>query len=186
MKRYLTLFFLLIASIALCAYPEGAINNIDGSVLGWDEASQTWRPIAVNSTGGLTSSSDSPVIASISIDTSSIDSSLSTMSGKFDEQIQRNIVNTMYTSRLSITANTATLIEPLNPSSQIDNTRVYLELRAVDSEKVFYIGTDNTVSDSTGRPVKGRILLNLDYGQTIYIYHTESSSLAVQQTEGWN
>lgn len=233
MKRYLTLFFLLITSIALCAYPEGAINNIDGSVLGWDNASQTWRPIAVNAEGKL-SGGDSPTIASISIDTSNIDNKLvATYTTQFDTyqqtvgemlknisqyygndsgSINQNIFSilndlvmqySMITSigqylselvktsqpdilktvRLNLSANTATQVSPISVTG--NRNRVFVELRAIDENALFYIGFDSSVTDSNGRPVKGRILLNMPSSQALYVYHTNSSAIDVQQTEGW-
>lgn len=234
MKRYLTLFFLLITSIALCAYPEGAINNIDGSALGWDEANQVWRPIAVDATGKLSSGSN-PAVASISIDTSNIDNKLvATYTTQFDtyqrtvgemlknisqyygndsNSINHNISNifndlvmqfsmidsikyslgelvkasqpTIFkTTRLSsIAANTATQIYPIAITG--DHNRVFVEFRAIDPDTEFYIGFDSTVTDSTGRPVKGRILLNMPSSQVLYVYHTNSSAIDIQQTEGW-
>lgn len=233
MKRYLTFFFLLITSIALCAYPEGAINNIDGSALGWDEANQVWRPIAVDATGKLSSGS-SPTIASISIDTSNIDNKLvATYTTQFDtyqrtvgemlknisqyygndsNSINQNIFSILndlvmqYSSitsieqgvgalvktsqpdilktvRLNISANTATQVSPISVTG--NRNRVFVELRAIDSDTEFYIGFDNSVTNSTGRPVKGRILLNMPSSQVLYVYHTNSSAIDVQQTEGW-
>lgn len=233
MKRYLTFFFLLVTSIALCAYPEGAINNIDGSALGWDEANQVWRPIAVDATGKL-SGGDSPTIASISIDTSNIDNKLvatyttqydtyqrtvgemlkniSQYYGEDNGSINKNIFNIFndlvmqYTSvtsieqgvgalaktsqpdilktvRLNLSANTATQVSPISVTGNRD--RVFVELRAIDPDTEFYIGFDNSVTDSTGRPVKGRILLNMPDSQVLYVYHTNSSAIDVQQTEGW-
>lgn len=202
MKRYLTLFFLLITSIALCAYPEGAINNIDGSALGWDEANQVWRPIAVDATGKLNTGSSS-TIASISIDTSNIESYLKktdggntvTVTDLVDgigtdvAKIAKGAQPTEYrTQRISpaITANVATNIGHIVDNNSLATNRVFVELRAIDPDAEFYIGFDNTVTDSTGRPVKGRILLNMPSTQSLYIYHTNTEALAVQHTEGWN
>lgn len=192
MKRYLTLFFLLITSIALCAYPEGAINNIDGSVLGWDDGNQVWRPIAVSEEGKL-ATGDNPAVASISLDTSSIDSKLmvddmtvADIVNNIASDVKRNITETLYTERKSISASTATSVGYLKSTPATGDHRTFLELRAVDPNAEFYIGVDDTVTDSTGRPVKGRILINIDYSQNIYIYHTGDSALAIQQTEGWN
>lgn len=63
--------------------------------------------------------------------------------------------------------------------------RKFIELRAIDPTAEFFIGFDNTVSDSTGRPVVGRILLNMDTNTDLYIYHTNNSAISIQQTEGW-
>ncbi len=270
MKRYLTLFFLLITSIALCAYPEGAINNIDGSALGWDEANQVWRPIAVDATGKLSSGS-SPAVASISIDTSSIDSALNIEDKTVTELVNgigtdtKNIENKLVatftssdypyttsnktiaemlkpiyeaysqspdnipyiltsilnvnggiatylgtnvgqdvgaiktetsaiskqpsefrTARLSnISANTVTQINVITDLSSIATHREFVELRAIDPDTEFYIGFANTLTDSNGRPVKGRILLSMPSTQSLYIYHTNASAIDIQQTEGW-
>ena len=236
MKRYLTFFFLFITSLALCAYPEGAINNIDGSALGWDETNKVWRPIAVDANGKL-GTGDSSTIQEISVDTSNIDNKLVatftsaiypyTSTNKTAAEMLKEIMQILqndapgtsictlitnifngqsmmlsnvqsisqslenmippqffYTSRLSINANSATAIDYL-PSSTAGKKRVFVELRAIDPDDEFYIGFDNTVTDSTGRPVKGRILLNIPSLQSLYVYHTNSSALAIQQTEGW-
>jgi hypothetical protein len=176
MIRYFLLsVFLFVSSLAFCDYPQGAVNNIDGSVLGWDETNQVWRPIAVDSNGGI--NSGGTTIENISVDTSSIESYLkkTTQPSEFR------------TSRLSsISANTAISIVPINNSNSLASNRIFVELRAIDPDSEFYIGFDNTVSDSTGRPVKGRILLSMPNTQALYIYHTNSSAIDVQQTEGWN
>lgn len=199
MKRYLTFFFLLITSIALCAYPEGAINNIDGSALGWDEANQVWRPIAVDATGKLSSGS-SPAVASISIDTSSIDSALNIEDKSVAELVNGIGTETanmeailrkllppqiMSSTRSTYQPNTAYQITPIVISDTYTN-RVYVELRAIDPDAEFYIGLGNSVTDSTGRPVKGRILINIGKNQDIYVYHTNASAIEIQHTEGWN
>lgn len=116
----------------------------------------------------------------------SIDGSSSSVDSNLDYQIARNVVENMYTQRKSITANTATALGHLNNAPLIKNNRVFIEIRAVDPSKEFFIGFDSNVTNLTGRPVIGRILLNIDYSQNIYIYHTDSSSLAIQQTEGWH
>lgn len=205
MKRYLTFFFLLITSIALCAYPEGAINNIDGSALGWDEANQVWRPIAVDSNGGI--NSGGTTIENISVDTSNIESYLKYNDGT-DDHTQSEITNDIKTevasisgnignllndtiadfrtSRLSVSANSATQISPLTNAGSTATKRFFVELRAVNPDTEFYIGFNSTVTDSTGRPVKGRILLNMPSSQALYVYHTNSSAIDIQQTEGWN
>ena len=93
--------------------------------------------------------------------------------------------NRLYMSRLSVNANSHYQILPLG-SSSIDNGRVFVELRAIDPDAEFYIGLDAMVTDLTGRPVKGRILINISADQDLYIYHTNATALAIQQTEGWN
>lgn len=89
------------------------------------------------------------------------------------------------TSRLSVSASTATQVSPLTNAGSTATKRVFVELRAIDPDDEFYIGFADTVTDSNGRPVKGRILLNMPSTQNLYIYHTNESALAVQQTEGW-
>lgn len=90
------------------------------------------------------------------------------------------------TTRLTgISASTATQINVITDLNSTATNRVFVELRAIDSDTEFYIGFDNTVTDSTGRPVKGRILLNMPSTQTLYIYHTNESAIDIQQTEGW-
>lgn len=176
MKRYLTLFFLLITSIALCAYPEGAINNIDGSVLGWDDGNQVWRPIAIDENGKL-SGSDNPAVASISVQVASI-------SIKLDDIKTEDSITGYRSQRLSIAPETPTILTPIVGS--VGSSRVFIELRAVDETAVFYIGFGNGVTDSNGRPTKGRILINVPTSnQNITIYHTNESNLDIQQTEGW-
>lgn len=217
MKRYLTFFFLLIASIALCAYPEGAINNIDGSALGWDEANQVWRPIAVDSNGGI--NSGGTTIENISVDTSNIESYLKYNDGT-DDHTQSEITNDIKTEVASISSNigeliksgsssgssdnfpslfytqrhkfvvpnTVTQILPLLPNYSQNSTkkRVFVELRAINPDDEFYIGFDSNTYDTEGRPVIGRILLNMPASQELYIYHTNQSDISIQQTEGWN
>ena len=88
------------------------------------------------------------------------------------------------TARLSsIAASTATQVSPITSGS--GSIRVFVELRAIDEDTEFYIGFDSSVTDSNGRPVKGRILLNMPDSQVLYVYHTNSSAIDVQQTEGW-
>lgn len=276
MKRYLTFFFLLIASLALCAYPEGAINNIDGSALGWDDTAKKWRPLAVDANGNIqsggttidnisvdtsnietylkktdggntvtitdlingigtdTSNIDSALnidnvsvtqlVNGIGTDTSNIESSLKVDNVTVTELVNgigtdtSNIINTLKfsagglnysvidrlimiaadvgslsktaqpsnfkTARLSsIAASTATQVSPITSGS--GSIRVFVELRAIDEDTEFFIGFDSSVTDSNGRPVKGRILLNMPSSQALYIYHTNSSAIDVQQTEGW-
>ena len=89
------------------------------------------------------------------------------------------------TARLSITANTATEIPYIENDGSVHVTRIFVELRAIDPDAEFYIGFNSLVTDSNGRPVKGRILLSLPVGQDLYVYHTNASAIAVQQTEGW-
>lgn len=238
MKRYLTLFFLLITSLALCAYPEGAINNIDGSVLGWDNNNQVWRPVSVDENGKL-SGGESSTIASISIDTGNIESYLRVGDGQtatetiadltdkiesylkivedeggvgestttiteyvsvmsddvasISENLGNSVVNAIHTgtqpnyfktNRLSsISASTATAVTAISTGG--GTNRVFVELRAIDPDTEFYIGFDDTVTDSTGRPVKGRILLDMPSTQALYIYHINASAIDIQQTEGW-
>lgn len=176
MKRYLTLFFLLITSIALCAYPEGAINNIDGSVLGWDDSNQVWRPIAIDENGKL-SGSNNPTVASISVQVASI-------SIKLDDIKTEDSITGYRSQRLSIAPETPTVLTPVVGS--VGSKRVFIELRAVNETAVFYIGFGNGVTDSNGRPTKGRILINVPTSnQNITIYHNNESNLDIQQTEGW-
>lgn len=246
MKRYLTFFFLLVTSLALCAYPEGAINNIDGSVLGWDNASQTWRPIAVDGNGGL-STGDNEAVASISIDTSNIESHLKADTGSsviktvgemlvpifkmfdgnetsifglmcndvseiFQQLVDSSPTGTTISAKLknienktdaildsitpkyfrtlrynNVSSNTVTVFPIISPTDVDDHgtVRTFIELRAIDPNAEFYIGFDGNVSDSTGRPVKGRILLNMGDSMNLYVYHTNASSIQIQQTEGW-
>lgn len=91
--------------------------------------------------------------------------------------------NILKTVRLNLSANTATQISPISVTG--NRNRVFVELRAIDPDTEFYVGFDSTVTDSTGRPVKGRILLNMPSSQALYIYHINSSAIDVQQTEGW-
>ena len=63
--------------------------------------------------------------------------------------------------------------------------RVFVELRAIDPDDEFYIGFSHFLDETYGRPVKGRILLNMPHSQSLYIYHTNTSSIDIQQTEGW-
>lgn len=244
MKKIFLIIFILFAAVAYAedTYPVGSQLNIDGSALGWDEANQVWRPIAVDATGKLSSGSN-PAVASISIDTSNIDNKLvatftgsvypyptsnksvaemlkliyqeyesitrttefntlsmiySTISNMYTVPTDINTIkkdisriakgsqpNRLYMSRLSVNANSHYQILPLG-SSSIDNGRVFVELRAIDPDAEFYIGLDAMVTDLTGRPVKGRILINISADQDLYIYHTNATALAIQQTEGWN
>lgn len=52
-KRYLTLFFLIVATLCFADYPTGSKENIDGSVLGWDDTGRVWRPLSVTSDGKM-------------------------------------------------------------------------------------------------------------------------------------
>lgn len=206
MKRYLTFFFLLITSLALCAYPEGAINNIDGSALGWDDTNKVWRPLAVDEDGNLKTDSGEST-QEISVDTSNIESYLkvgdtnvanltngigtdvaviktevssisNNIGGLLDETIPY-----FRSQRLSISPETVTQITPVIGSG--GSKRVFVELRAVDENSVFYLGFGSGATDSNGRPVKGRVLLNMGTVQNLYVYHTNASAIAIQQTEGW-
>ena len=87
----------------------------------------------------------------------------------------------------NIAPNTETVFPAITPTSADDHgtVRVFVELRAIDPSAEFYIGFDNTVTDSTGRPVKGRILLNMGDNMEVFVYHTNASSIQIQQTEGW-
>lgn len=52
MKRNLLTLFLVLVSVALCAWPDAKhISVPNGANLGWDSASATWRPIAVTGDG---------------------------------------------------------------------------------------------------------------------------------------
>lgn len=92
------------------------------------------------------------------------------------------------TKRISASANTTVQIRPM-AGYEIDPTsvshRIFIELRATDPDADFYIGFNSNITDSDGRPVKGRILLNMPQSQNLYIYHTNTSAIAIQQTEGW-
>lgn len=235
MKRYLTFFFLLITSLALCAYPEGAINNIDGSALGWDDTNKVWRPLAVDEDGNLKTDSGEST-QEISVDTSNIESYLKEVDGentitvtdlingigtdtsniesylKVGDTNVANLTNGIGTDvaviktevssishnigglldetipyfrsqRLSISPETVTQITPVIGSG--GSKRVFVELRAVDENSVFYLGFGSGATDSNGRPVKGRVLLNMSTVQNLYVYHTNASAIAIQQTEGW-
>lgn len=206
MKRYLTLFFLLITSLALCAYPEGAINNIDGSVLGWDNASQTWRPISVDANGQLNTSGGGSAWTSQDVsdlmdnvtnipDGSGGTTSLGNMLGNINANVRDASQNASLfrMQRISnIASGTAVKLGYIadpeigegNETTDFE-IRKFIELRAIDPSAEFYIGFDNTVSDSTGRPVTGRILINMDTNTDLYIYHTNDSAMSLQQTEGW-
>ena len=206
MKRYLTFFFLLITSLALCAYPEGAINNIDGSALGWDDTNKVWRPLAVDEDGNLKTDSGEST-QEISVDTTNIESYLkvgdtnvanltngigtdvaviktevssisNNIGGLLDETIPY-----FRSQRLSISPETVTQITPVVGSG--GSKRVFVELRAVDENSVFYLGFGSGATDLNGRPVKGRVLLNMSTVQNLYVYHTNASAIAIQQTEGW-
>ncbi len=86
--------------------------------------------------------------------------------------------------RLSIAPETPTVLTPIVGS--VGSSRAFIELRALDETAVFYIGFGNGVTDSNGRPTKGRILINVPTSnQNITIYHTNESNLDIQQTEGW-
>lgn len=77
MKKILTLFaFAFLTTLSFAAYPVGSKENIDGSALGWSDSEKVWRPVAVDSTGAMQTSAGGTVIASISVDTSDISSSL--------------------------------------------------------------------------------------------------------------
>ena len=313
MKKIFFIIFILFAAVVYAEddYPVGSQLNIDGSTLGWDNTAKKWRPVAVNENGGLTSSSDSPVIASISIDTSNIELHLRSLDSDTEDiktevsSISQNIgelltsqsasdvtigsisvdtskiesylktetgtanspnpkslaemltwnswaeyqpypiiathtignmvatisesliyklrsdtypynvlsthslaeiaynikddVNSLKqstdtqpkvfgTKRISASANTTVRILPM-AGFEIDpalvSQRIFIELRATDPNADFYIGFDSNITDSDGRPVKGRILLNMPQSQNLYIYHTNTSAIAIQQTEGW-
>lgn len=48
-KKWLLMVFLLIASVSLATWPEAKRMEVrPGSTLGWDNASSTWRPFAVD------------------------------------------------------------------------------------------------------------------------------------------
>lgn len=90
------------------------------------------------------------------------------------------------TARLSnLSANTVTQINVITDLNSFATHREFVELRAIDPDTEFYIGFANTLTDSNGRPVKGRILLNMPSTQSLYIYHTNASAIDIQQTEGW-
>ena len=107
------------------------------------------------------------------------------------KNIQERTVPTFWaTTRKSISPNTTTLLSDLRGSIGAtyydDMGRVCIEIRCIDPDAEFYIGFRDDMDDTTGRPVKGRILLNVQDGCNVYIYHTGASSLAIQQTEGWS
>ena len=56
-------------------------------------------------------------------------------------------------------------------------------LFSVDAIRKFI---DSNTYDTEGRPVIGRILLNMPASQELYIYHINQSDISIQQTEGWN
>ena len=139
------------------------------------------------------------LVNGIGTDTSNIMSTLKVSAGGFNySAIDRLIVITsdigeltktaqpkyFKTARLSsIAANTLTQISPI--SSGYGSIRVFVEIRAIDPDAEFYVGFDNTLDDTNGRPVKGRILLSMPTTQSLYVYHTNESAIDIQQTEGW-
>lgn len=288
MKKYLVLILFLFSSICLFAdYPSGNDLNINGSVLGYDNTSKKWRPIAVDANGNI--QSGGTTIDNISVDTSNIETYLKKTDGgntvtitdlingigtdtsnlssalniedksvtelvngigtdttniendlRIDDKTITEIVNgigtdtgkiytdvsiiksnvssmlndtsamsnNLYdieaaikhinnhsvavnwaTSRKSIEPNTVTNLGNLSASisggSNQNSSRVCLEIRAINTDDEFYIGFDSNITSSTGRPVKGRILLNINKNQSVYIVHTNNSAMAIQQTEGW-
>ena len=181
--------------------------NINGSVLGYDNTNKKWRPIAVDENGNL--QSGGTTIDNISIDTSNIESYLKETDGENTvtitdlinsigtdtSKIKQDVSNLAKTAQPSefrtarltgISASTATQINVITDLNSTATNRVFVELRAINPDDVFYIGFANTLTDSNGRPVKGRILINMPSSQSLYIYHTNESALAIQQTEGWN
>jgi hypothetical protein len=70
MKRYalpLALAFISVAFAAFAAWPEaGKIRLTNGSMLGYDQASATWRPIAVGTNGAI------PIEGTVTIGTATV------------------------------------------------------------------------------------------------------------------
>lgn len=214
MKKYFSaLFFFLMISITAAAtepYPKGSDLNIDGSILGLEFDSSTgkhkWRPVAVDENGNLKTSDGGSAIQEISVDTSNIESYLKETDGENtvtitdlingigtdSADIKRDVSSLAKTAqpeyfrsqRLNITPELATLVSPVIGSG--GTKRIFIELRAVDENAVFYVSFGSAGTDLNGRPVKGRILINMPTSnQNLYIYHTNESNLQIQQTEGW-
>ena len=121
-------------------------------------------------------------INNIATDTKNLGTEVASISHNIGSLLDETIPY-IRSQRLSISPEIVTQITPVVGSG--GSKRVFVELRAVDENSVFYLGFGSGATDSNGRPVKGRILLNMGTGQNLYVYHTNASALAIQQTEGW-
>ncbi len=143
MKRLLTLILVLI-SVASFAWPIAKqIEVRPGSILGWDNASATWRPVAVNpDTGAL------ETVGSVTVDqnktevvsvTSAAQSVASVTNRKSILIINHSDSETIWVSLDSATASAAVNIGiPVFPYGAIS--------RELDSSKVVGLVTTTTAS----------------------------------------
>lgn len=90
MKKYLTIVFLFVVAVVavvLADYPAGNNNCISHSIVGWDNGTKCWRPVAVSASGSLELPATSFTERSLAVATEavSIGSTLATPNRMFIE-----------------------------------------------------------------------------------------------------
>lgn len=209
MKHYLTLIFAFVTTLSFAAYPVGSRENIDGSVLGWDESNRCWRPVAVDATGQMKGTSTGDVVVeSISVDTSKIEGYLNIPQGEGEDPISiaqsvaevsgklDSITMDSYLDDGTITGSVIGQadITKLKPLKEVITSgspiatkthRAFVEIRAAKPTDEFQIGFRN--ASNAMRPVKGRIMVEVNEAQDIYVYipDGDNAPLALYVTEGW-
>lgn len=188
MKKLLTTVLMLFLCSGLYAeYPQGSIENIDGSILGWSDSEKVWRPVAVDSTGKLPISVSAEVdtskiegnIASISATVASTSELVASMSARLDSV---TVAKSMTHRLVSVSDSSASAINGSIPEGMED--RMIVEIRAQNGQP-FYLGFNSSVDDTNGRKVTGAIMLTVSHSQGIFVYQNTGNEIKLDVTEGW-
>lgn len=184
MKKYLTLFFILLASLCYADYPVGERENINGSVLGWSDSEKVWRPLAVDANGQLKTTGSVQAeeggqtitvdLSTLHFDTTRIEELL-----KEDGQVKELLL-----AEYQLDENTPELFFHTGMEHSDNVTqRVFIDVRAGNTEDEFLVAFDKS---GTHRPVKGRIMLNVAPTQMLGIASKDTSKpVKIYVTEGW-
>lgn len=155
---------------------DGNVQSVGGSIMGWDNENQMWRPISVDANGFLKSSGSAGA-----------------------EQGSNPKIMAM--KNYEISADSATVHKPFSPDSNNGaynpdlalsgcTERVFVEIRASDIEAEFEVAVKiDTSTPNVFRKVKGRILLTLPAECNGYpvlvMIKSGSEALSYTATEGW-
>jgi len=159
MKRLLTLILVLI-SVASFAWPNAKqIEVRPGSMLGWDNASATWRPLAVGPDTGALVTDAEVTIGSITMETTIVP------------------VTEWETQTVTLVANTAQDLV-----TNITGSRRFVYFKSHEADKEYWLTYNASATLSAGTLVVDNGYFEVPDGVSVSIIASEAFDISV--TEG--
>lgn len=193
MKKLMVLFFVLVCSLCMASWPNyKQVENPSGATHGYDAASGTWRPIAVDpatgkmavdaevSIGSITvevfpvyaDDNGNPATATVDINHRAIINIGSDSIGLVDAV--KGIVTEWAQQTVALPANTSTTV-----TSGITGDRAFIEIKSHLPNQVFWVSVSNSAVVGDCRPCTEYFYAEIPAGVDVSIIASTAMDLSI-------